>query len=78
MKSTFRRSLWMVAILGRFDIVALPVQEYMVLSQSRGDGLIDVRAILPEEGTPKLEHRLSERVAPLGSSGGYGFTLHWR
>jgi hypothetical protein len=50
MKSTFRLSLWMVAILGRPDIVALPVQDYMVLSQSRGHGLIDVRAILPEGG----------------------------
>ena len=40
--------LWQVAILGRHELMALPVSDYMVVAQSEGHGLVDIRVVIPE------------------------------
>jgi hypothetical protein len=50
MKSTFHSGLWKTALLGSQQVLALPVNYYMVVAQLEGHGLVDIGVVIQGPG----------------------------
>jgi hypothetical protein len=64
MKAILQPCLWKVALLGRQEVMALPVTDYMIVAQSEAHGLVDMRVVIRRPNDDSERGERSENRAP--------------